>query len=244
MTHFEHLRHRIPDLTKRRILDIGASRGSFLLEAAKAGASAVGIEPNPAYIEIANQRSKEEGVPISIVEGVGEDLPFPDSSFDFVNLSQVIEHVDEPVPVLEEIARVLSPGGVAYMGVPARYSFKDPHFHVYFVNWMPRTWGHWFIGLLGKHKAYTPEAGKQRIDEMHYYTYSAFRKLLSTLGLSARDIREERIKSEVFFLLQPLALLLYRQVLRPFHYDSAHLIAEKPNDYAYVSGSAHLESTK
>lgn len=228
MSHFSHLRRHIPDLAAKRILDIGASRGTFLLEASKNGATVTGIEPNPAYIAIANQRSKDEGVPLTMIEGVGEHLPFPDGAFDFVNLSQVIEHVQEPLPVLKEIARVLAPKGAAYIGVPARYSFKDPHFHIYFVNWMPRSWGHRFIGLLGKHKAYTPEAGRQRIDEMHYYTYSDFKKTLSTFGLATRDIREERILGEVPALLRPAALLFYRQILRPFHYDSAHLIAQKP----------------
>lgn len=228
MSHFSHLSRHIPNLASRRILDIGASRGTFLLEASKTGAKVTGIEPNPAYIAIANERAKEEHTPLTMIEGVGEHLPFPDGSFDFVNLSQVIEHVNEPIPVLKEIARVLAPKGSAYIGVPARFSFKDPHFHIYFVNWMPRSWGHRFIGILGKHKAYTPEAGRQRIDEMHYYTYSDFKKLLGTLGLETRDIREERLAQEVPKFLQPLAFLLYRQILRPFHYDSAHIIAEKP----------------
>lgn len=49
------------------------------------------------------------------------DLPFADSSFGLVFYHHVIEHVSDPVRSLEELARVLAPGGIIYVGTPNRH---------------------------------------------------------------------------------------------------------------------------
>lgn len=49
------------------------------------------------------------------VVGTAEELPFPDASFDCVLSSQVLEHVVDPRIVLQEMHRVLRPGGLALL---------------------------------------------------------------------------------------------------------------------------------
>jgi len=44
--------------------------------------------------------------------------PFEDSTFDYVHCSQVIEHLRDTIPVMEEIGRITKPGGLVYVGVP------------------------------------------------------------------------------------------------------------------------------
>jgi SAM-dependent methyltransferase len=46
------------------------------------------------------------------------DLPFPTGSYDFVFASHVLEHIDDDMRSLAEIARVLGPGGIAVLAVP------------------------------------------------------------------------------------------------------------------------------
>jgi len=55
-------------------------------------------------------------------------LPFPDASFDTVILSDVLEHIPEPMALWREIDRLLVPGGVLLMNVPFFYWLhEEPH---------------------------------------------------------------------------------------------------------------------
>src|SRR3990167_3722636 len=109
MTHLEHLQKKIPDLLQRRTLDLGSCWGRFLKPAQEAGIDIVGLEINP-----------EKAGKTKATLGSAEDCPFPSSSFQFINVSEVIEHVQAPVKVLKEIKRLLTPEGICYMSVPSR----------------------------------------------------------------------------------------------------------------------------
>ena len=56
-----------------------------------------------------------------LLEGSVQQLPFPDDSFDLVFYHHVIEHVPDPAASLVELARVLRPGGLIYVGTPNRH---------------------------------------------------------------------------------------------------------------------------
>ncbi len=49
------------------------------------------------------------------------ELPFEDNSFDAIFYHHVIEHVPDPKKSIEELARVLKPGGMMYVGTPNRH---------------------------------------------------------------------------------------------------------------------------
>ena len=234
MNHFDYLESHIPDLKKRRILDLGSGRGKFLFYCIARGVSATGLEINPEYISITHDKARAQGVTVNIVEGAGEKLPFANESFDFINISEVIEHVNDPTQMLSEVWRVLSKDGCAYLSVPNRFGIKDPHFHLYFVNWLPRSLVATYISIRGKHKDYGEErAGHQRLDEMHYYTYSGVGNLLGTHGFSHQDQRVLRIKSAVKnSLLGAVAQMLYLP-FRFFVFDSFHILLKKetPNTF-------------
>ena len=68
------------------------------------------------YVACATARLPNHRVVLGDIEG----MPFPDSEFDAVVCTEVLEHVPNPSRALEEIRRVLKPRGVLIGSVPAR----------------------------------------------------------------------------------------------------------------------------
>jgi SAM-dependent methyltransferase len=91
----------------RRVLDVGCGEGQVARRAAGLGASVVGVDPTRNQIAAAQARG---GGP-RYASATAERLPFRDAAFDAVVMCLVIEHIDPIEPAIEEMARVLEPGG-------------------------------------------------------------------------------------------------------------------------------------
>ncbi len=72
------------------------------------------------------------------VIGSGEAMPFRSDTFDFIMANHVIEHVIDQSRLLREIERVLTPGGIAYMATPSKYTLIEPHYRLPFLSWLPQ----------------------------------------------------------------------------------------------------------
>ncbi len=227
-THLENLIKNIPDILKRPSLDIGSGRGGFLLDFARHGGSIIGLEKNDEYIKYTNNSAAQAGLRISVKSGEAEKLPFNNGEFLFINMSEVIEHIEDPNMVISEAYRVLKKNGIVYMSAPNRFSLRDPHFHLYFVNWLPRFLSDIFLSVFGKHKDYSDNnAGRQRLKDMHYYTSLDIMKICKKNGFDVVDIRENKIKNIIKNnLLSWLAIKVYK-IARFFYYDSFHLLLTK-----------------
>lgn len=100
------------DWSGKAVLDLGCA-GGFMAEAMAArGASVSGIDPAQDAIVAAQQHAAENNLDISYNVGVGEQMPYPDATFDIVVCVDVLEHVKDLNQVLAEVARVLKPGGL------------------------------------------------------------------------------------------------------------------------------------
>jgi SAM-dependent methyltransferase len=97
------------------ILDLGCGTGGMLTYL-RTFASSVGVDSAPEAAEACRTR----GVPFAL--GWGTQLPFRDGTFGTVTALDVIEHVPDHVGILNEIHRVLRPGGLLLATVPA-YQF-------------------------------------------------------------------------------------------------------------------------
>ncbi|HXY92394.1 MAG TPA: class I SAM-dependent methyltransferase [Acidimicrobiia bacterium] len=91
----------------RRVLDIGCGEGQVARRIAALGADVVGLDPTRAQLALAVARG---GAP-RYARAVAERLPCRTGAFDAAVVCLVIEHLDPVEPVIEEIARVLAPGG-------------------------------------------------------------------------------------------------------------------------------------
>lgn len=226
-THIDNLLLLIPDLPKRMILDLGSGSGGFLIESTKRGWSAVGLELNKIKIEKAYDEALNGGVKIDIKQGVAENIPFDNNSFDFINVSEVIEHVHNPKKTLEEVSRVMRPGGIAYISVHNRFGVWDTHFRIYFLGWLPRWVGKKYITLLNKDRDYENMPDSQRINEMHYFTYKRFSQLAQESGFGVLDIREGRINDKFGRIFKWPFSIIYKIVLRPLCFSTFHILLRK-----------------
>jgi ubiquinone/menaquinone biosynthesis C-methylase UbiE len=103
-----------------RVLEIGCGTGCDLLQFAKHGARAVGIDITPKHLRLAHERVRSQA---AIGQAEATALPFADGSFDYVYSHGVLHHIDRPRLVVDEIFRVLRPGGRFNIHVYALFSY-------------------------------------------------------------------------------------------------------------------------
>jgi SAM-dependent methyltransferase len=97
----------------RRLLDIGCGHGFFLREMASRGWAVEGIE-----VSAAGRAYAAERLGFEVHAGPLEAAGLPAESFDVVTLFYVIEHVTDPIGCLNEVRRILRPGGLMLLRWP------------------------------------------------------------------------------------------------------------------------------
>ena len=112
-----------------RLLEIGCGAGNLLLQAAVAGSYPVALDLSMQALTFVRSRLQEAASGSEAPNGflcmqaVGEALPFRDSSFDGVILSEVVEHLEAPQHSIREAVRVLCSGGRLLVTTPNYRSF-------------------------------------------------------------------------------------------------------------------------
>jgi SAM-dependent methyltransferase len=104
----------------QRVLEVGCGTGCDLLQFARHGAQAVGVDITPEHLRLARERV---GQLAEVREADATKLPFADGSFDYVYSHGVLHHIENPRQAVEEIFRVLKPGGRFNVHVYALWSY-------------------------------------------------------------------------------------------------------------------------
>jgi SAM-dependent methyltransferase len=136
-------------LSGQRVLDIGCQTGALSCVLAERGAHVTGVEPEAWVLRAAEERAAGWKVPLTLQTAVGEALPFERHSFDVVCFVDVVEHCRDAHACVREIARVLAPGGVAYIYGPNRLSpqwlWSDPHYALFGASVLPPALGRRYV---------------------------------------------------------------------------------------------------
>lgn len=125
-----------------KVLDIGCGTGAVLQEL-QASREAEGVD----FSELALEFGRKRGL-TGLTLADAQALPFSDGSFQAVVSLDTLEHVPDDAKALSEMARILSPGGIVILNVPA-------------FQWL---WGPHDVALM-HHRRYTRAQLKQRMDE-------------------------------------------------------------------------------
>lgn len=203
-----------------RILDLGAGMGGFAVAAALAGAQVTACEYNPAYCQIIRLRAARYQLRLPIINAAGEALPLPDAAFDLAVAWDVLEHVQDPIAVLRELARVLRPGGHALITAINRRAWIDPHYHMRGINWLPRPVAELVIELRGRTKRGAAFRDMQRLSSMHYFHYHELVRICERLGFRVTDLREQALLAGNLPSRRPLRRAI-RRVLRQIGLEQA-----------------------
>jgi len=126
------------------ILENGCGVGMYVEHLAPLGGKVIGLEYD-------FERARDAGVrSAGIVNAAGENLPYPNSTFDLILSHEVLEHVQNDSLAVREMIRVTKSGGRIVLFVPNRgYPFETHGIYwrgkyyfgnIPFVNWLPRKW--------------------------------------------------------------------------------------------------------
>jgi ubiquinone/menaquinone biosynthesis C-methylase UbiE len=145
-----------------RILEVAPGPGYLSVALAQLGGYEVhALDISESFVEIARQEAATAGVEVDIRLGNVAAMPYPDSMFDYIVCRSAFKNFADPVGALDEMHRVLVPGGAAQIqdllggATPAA------------VDAVVDTWGHnpanrwlmkWIFHNMLLKRAYTPEA--------------------------------------------------------------------------------------
>ena len=128
--HFEKLHHllrlvKFDGYRGKRVLEVGCGAGTDLVRFAKGGALVTGVDLSSSAIALARQNFAHEKLDADLREADGEQLPFPDNTFDLVYAHGVVQYTVDDQRLVNECRRVLKPGQLAIFQVYNRVSWLN-----------------------------------------------------------------------------------------------------------------------
>jgi ubiquinone/menaquinone biosynthesis C-methylase UbiE len=106
----EHRQRMLAGLAGR-VIEVGAGNGLNFRHYPPGVTQVVAVEPEPHLRRLAERAAVSAPVPVEVVDGVAEELPVMDQSFDAAVVCLVLCSVHDPTAALVEARRVLQPGG-------------------------------------------------------------------------------------------------------------------------------------
>jgi ubiquinone/menaquinone biosynthesis C-methylase UbiE len=169
-----------------RVLEVAPGPGYFCIEPAKLGSySITGLDISHTFVETARKKAAEAGVHVDFRQGNASSMPFADNTFDFLLCRAAFKNFGQPVGALQEMCRVLKPGGrglIIDLGRDASMESIDRH-----VDGM---------GLNPVDKALTKLAFRT-MPLKSAYTRRQFQQMLAQANFRSVDIQEADIGFEI-----------------------------------------------
>jgi SAM-dependent methyltransferase len=231
----QFIRDHAPPERPLRVLDAGCGTGGMLeLFARWPDAEATGVDLSADALRFSHGRGHRRLVGADLML-----LPFRTASFDVVSALDVIEHVPDDGRAVQEISRVLRPGGILVASVPAYQFLWGPHDEA-----------------LHHHRRYTSGQFRRVLEqsglrvEKQTYLLSALFPVAAAMRLATRNRKHDGngaalpkvpgLVNQSLIGLQAAELALARRVPLPFGL-SVVAVARKPVPVAIRAKLAHVE---
>jgi ubiquinone/menaquinone biosynthesis C-methylase UbiE len=169
------------------VLEVAPGPGYLAIELAKLGTfRIIGLDISKDFVEIARRNAKEAGVEVEFRQGNVSDIPFPDNTFDFIICTAAFKNFKEPLRALNQMYRVLRPGGAALI-IDMNRNASNQQIEEYTKNMGAKSADKLFMKLMFK---YFLRNGA--------YTKDEFINLISETAFKEFDIKEEAIGFRVY----------------------------------------------
>ncbi|MDA8961971.1 class I SAM-dependent methyltransferase [Congregibacter sp.] len=213
-------RHLTPQTNAAgRLLDYGCANGDFLTIAKSMGWSADGVDFDPVAVSLARAR----GLDVALIEA-GEMLK-GEELYDVITLSHVLEHVHDPVRLINDLLRLLKPGGVLWLETPNISSIGHRTFGRFWRGLEPPR--HLTLFSSDTLKSVLFRAGFNDV-EMLWHGLSAFVMFPESDALK-RGSKPKTLLGGVSLLLKRLVFELIDWI-SPSSREFITLVARKPTD--------------
>jgi ubiquinone/menaquinone biosynthesis C-methylase UbiE len=178
------LTHGLP--SGARVLEIAPGPGYLAIEIARLGRFEVtGLDISRTFVEIARENARKAGVTVDFRHGDAAAVPFETDSFDLVVCQGAFKNFTEPVCALDEMHRVLRPGGSAIIQDLSKDAANaDINREVIAMK-------------LGRFDALATRFMLETILRRRAYTPAQFERLVAESAFRACDIRKDGIGLEV-----------------------------------------------
>lgn len=156
-----------------RILEVAPGPGYLAVELAKYGFKVTGLDISKSFVEIAQANAREANVAIDFRLGNASQMPLPGDSFDFVVCRAAFKNFTEPAHAIQEMYRVLTPGGKALIIDLRRDATSDAvdreisKMHMNAINrWMTK----WTFNSFLLKNAYTVQEIRALVAQTDFHT--------------------------------------------------------------------------
>ncbi len=161
---------RIGDVKGKKVLDAGCGNGGMSIAFYEAGAIPTGVEVEKELYDIAHVHAQSYSANINFVLYDGTILPLQSNTYDSAISVSVLEHTTDPVLYLQEILRVMKPGGSLYLAFPNKLWPKETHTGLWFLTYLPLFLIKKVIKLFNRNPL--------EDNNLHFYNYWNMKKMI------------------------------------------------------------------
>ena len=162
--------------------DIGGGSGTLSRVVAAHGHRAVCVDVSEALIEIGRERAANEGSDIEFHVASATDIPVADGSFDVCIVAELLEHIEDWQACVDEITRVLKPGGAVFFSTTNALCPLQNEFELPLYSWYPAPLKRYFVRRVQTDR---PQwANYATYPAFNWFTFYSLRSALKNRGFS------------------------------------------------------------
>jgi ubiquinone/menaquinone biosynthesis C-methylase UbiE len=170
------------------ILEVAPGPGYLAIDLARMGNyRIVGLDISHTFVELARRNAQEAGVDVTFEQGNVASMPFKANSFDFIVCRAAFKNFSEPVHAIEEMYRVLQPGGRAQI-IDLRPDVSTQAINAEVKKMGLKWYNSWLTRMVFKHTLIK-----------RAYSQEQFRKMAAQTSFKTCDIQEDPVGMIVSF---------------------------------------------